>query len=720
MKPIPPLRRGVCAAAIFGCLRFAWAQSAYTLSDLGTLAGDTDSWSAAINASGQIAGFSAPHDFSSIHGFIYAGGKVTAISALAGTSFTIPAGINASGQVVGASASVNATTGVFSTRGFLSASGRTTDIGDLGRSYTRALAINDAGQIVGESDTANTDTHAFLSTGGKMTDLGTLGGPFSTASGINASGQVVGYADTAGGFFGATHAFLYSNGRMTDLGTLGGADSSANAINDVGQIVGTSAPQSLGSVPDYSNHPFLFSAGKMTDLGTLPGFDSGEAFAINRSGQIVGVAYNTGNEPGYFSSSSHGFLYAAGRMIDLNRLLVGSAGWVILQATAINDAGAIAATAISPQGSFRAVLLTPTPAPAIASGPASQYVPPGTKVTLNLSTVGDGLSYQWKKNGVAIAGATSATFALNSAQASDAGFYFCTVTNTAGSVDSPVGIVTVQVSGTSRLTNVSSRGFLPAGGTLTAGFVLTGTGTKSLVVRGVGPTLGQFGVDGVLADPRLDLIPVNGKTAVQSNEDWGGTGALSTAFANVGAFALPAGSHDAAVFAPFAAGGYSAQISTKTTGGSGVVLAEVYDSTPGTGTATLVNVSTRGFTGTGGSNLIAGFVVSGPAPKQLLVRAVGPGLTSFGVTGTLTRPRLTLYPTGANYAIATNDSWGFAGELSTAFTQVGAFPIASDDAALIVRVPPGGYTAVISGIGGDTGESLIEVYDLDPAPGAAK
>jgi gluconolactonase len=267
--------------------------------------------------------------------------------------------------------------------------------------------------------------------------------------------------------------------------------------------------------------------------------------------------------------------------------------------------------------------------------------------------------------------------------------------------------------GTARLVNIATRVAVGGvAGTPIPGFVLSGTGTKSMLVRAVGPTLAVFGVGAVLADPRLSLI--SGTTTVSTNDNWLATDAATMTAA--GAFALSVGSKDAALVASLPPGAYTAPV-VAVDGGSGVALLEVYDASSSTAAA-VVNASTRAYVGTGDSVLIPGFVIGGTGTLRLLIRAVGQTLASFGVTGVLADPTITLYR--GTTVLATNDNWSTAtnaSEMSSAATAVGAFAIASGsrDAAILTSLPAGSYTAVVSGVGNTTGTALVELYTVSSA-----
>lgn len=252
------------------------------------------------------------------------------------------------------------------------------------------------------------------------------------------------------------------------------------------------------------------------------------------------------------------------------------------------------------------------------------------------------------------------------------------------------------------LSNVSLRTALAANQPVIVGLAVSG-GVKDVLIRAAGPALGQLGVAGAMADPRLELF--FGATRVGENNDW--PGALAPAVAAVGAFSFTAGSRDAALRQTLG-GAYTVQVQGAA---AGTVLIEAYDAGGGSA-ARLVNLSSRHRVGAGSDVLIAGFYVAGTGAKRLLIRAVGPGLAAFGVTGVLADPQLEVFDAGG-VRRAGNDNW--EATLAATFAQVAAFPLPSGsrDAAVVVELSAGsGYTAHVAGVGGGTGEALVEIYEL--------
>jgi hypothetical protein len=252
------------------------------------------------------------------------------------------------------------------------------------------------------------------------------------------------------------------------------------------------------------------------------------------------------------------------------------------------------------------------------------------------------------------------------------------------------------------LANLSLRTALAAGQTVTVGFVVAG-GTRDVLVRVAGPTLGQFGVSAALADPRLELY--RDQTRLTENNDW--PAALAPAMAALGAFPFSPASRDAALLQPLA-GAHTVVASGPT---AGAILVEGYDAGTG-GPGRIVNLSARNRVGPGGELLIAGFYVAGTGNHRVLVRAVGPTLTALGVPAALADPKLEIFDsTGSK--IAEDDNWNPA--LAPTFAAVAAFPLpaGSRDAALVLTLPAGrSYTAQVSGAGSTSGEALVEVYEL--------
>ncbi|MCX6954467.1 MAG: hypothetical protein NTV51_20125 [Verrucomicrobia bacterium] len=393
-----------------------------------------------------------------------------------------------------------------------------------------------------------------------------------------------------------------------------------------------------------------------------------------------------------------------------------------LSSVTFTDAGAYTVTVTNSGGSVTSTpavltVVAPAVAPTISAsaGPANATVVAGAKSVLSVTPAGSApFAYQWLRNGVALAGATSATLTLDTTLVTDAGAYSVTVSNSAGSVTSPAA--TLAVTPISRISNLSVLTALSAPGeNFTLGYVVGGASSsapKPLVVRSVGPALGALGVAGVLDDPRLELFTGSGKTS--DNDNWAGTTALASAFVAVGAFPFASpSSKDAAALANPTTRDNSVKISSANDG-AGLVLAEIYDATASdrfiATTPRLVNVSVRKDVGTG---LTLGFTIAGATPKTVLIRAIGPTLADFGVPGTVADPQLVLF-NGASVKIAENDNWGGTAPLTAAFSGVGAFPLpaTSKDAALLATLPPGGYTAKVTGVNNSTGTALVEVYEV--------
>lgn len=286
-------------------------------------------------------------------------------------------------------------------------------------------------------------------------------------------------------------------------------------------------------------------------------------------------------------------------------------------------------------------------------------------------------------------------------------------TNTTGTTTATLNIT---VNG-SRITNFSARAVSgPGAQALVMGFVVTGN-AKTLLARGIGPGLVPYGVVNVIADPLLSVL--RGSASVAGNDDWQATdigqataAEVAAAAARVGAFALPNGSKDSALITALSAGAYTTSLA-RANATTGVALTEIYDLDL-TATSRLINVSARINVSPGEGTLIAGMSITGSAPKTVLIRGVGPGLTQFGVTGVLADPQISVF-SGAT-VIASNDNWetgATSGQIAATSVLVGAFPLTpgSRDAALVITLQPGSYTVQITGVGNTSGVALVEIYD---------
>ncbi len=385
-----------------------------------------------------------------------------------------------------------------------------------------------------------------------------------------------------------------------------------------------------------------------------------------------------------------------------------------LASAALADAGTYTLVATNSQGAAtsNAATLTVTGGtispPTLSAQPANISQAVGTAASLSVVASGSP-TFQWRKNGTNIPGATAATLAFASLAAADTASYDVVVTNTAGTVTSNAATVVVATPLTAVLRNLSVRTTLSANQILFVGVNMSGAG-KDVLVRAAGPSLGALGVPGTMVDPRLAVFTTaSPPVQIAQNDNWLGNAAVDAAIRALGAFPfVSTASLDAALVTNIV-GGRTVQVSGSTAGN---VIVEAYDAGPGN-TARFTSIAARNFVGTGGDILIAGFTIDGTGSKNLLIRAAGPSLGALGVPGTLVDPKLEIFTaTAVPVKVAENDN--FAGAVDTLARTLGGFGFVpgARDAAILVSLPAGGYTVQVSGLNNGTGEAIIEVYEV--------
>jgi len=336
----------------------------------------------------------------------------------------------------------------------------------------------------------------------------------------------------------------------------------------------------------------------------------------------------------------------------------------------------------------------PSATPYIAVQPQAQTVNAGSEVVLSVTAFGNSaLSYQWSFNGAPIAGATSATLTLADVQVENAGNYQVEVSGAAGgSVVSGAATIAVNSAGAFALPGQPASQTVAAGGTVI--FSIDGGASPQEL-----PQVGTSGAKPMVLSGTTYQWQFNGVNLVDGN---GISGSQRPQLIIQGATAAENGDYACAV----------------TTGGVSTVsnaagLVVVSTSTPGS----VMAISIRAFVGTGDNILIGGFYITGSTSCTVLVQALGPALTGLNVSGVLQHPALTIHQNqgGKDVILYSNTGWGSSqvllGAAAAAYAQPALTP-GSADSEILATLPPGGYTAEVTGADGGTGVALCAVYQL--------
>lgn len=240
---------------------------------------------------------------------------------------------------------------------------------------------------------------------------------------------------------------------------------------------------------------------------------------------------------------------------------------------------------------------------------------------------------------------------------------------------------------------------------LIGGFIITGNASKKVIIRAIGPSLTQFGLTDLLADPVLQLRGPDG-SLMMSNGNWKDD--QRTDIENSGV--PPTNDLESAIVATLPPANYTAIVrGSQDTTGVGVV--EVYDLNQAVDSL-LANISTRGLVRSGDNVMIGGFIIGGGnASAKLILRAIGPSLSQRGVTNPLADPTLQLFD-GNGALLAANDNWKEDPVQAAEIRAAGVEPQNDLESALVATLPPGQSTAIVAGKGSAVGVALVEAYHL--------
>ena len=476
---------------------------------------------------------------------------------------------------------------------------------------------------------------------------------------------------------------------------IGGVASTGNLIQ--GNLIGTDATGSTGL--DFFGAGILLTGGSGTTIGGPLG--SGNVIAFNGgNGGVAVAAASTGNNifgNSIFANEGIGINLIGGTEdpttgVTANDFPDSDAGANNLQNYPVIGAIAVEGRDRSVEGS-------------LTSNPNTDYVLNFySNAEADLSGYGEGETWLGSLD-VHTNAQSTVDFSFPLEASSLGRFITATATDPDGDT-SEFSLASDLVPPLSRFLNISTRLRVQTGdNVLIGGFIIDGTEAKEVIVRAIGPSLGDFGVADPLANPILELHYPDGTTVV-TNNNW-----RDTQEAEIMATGLaPNDELESAILATLDPGAYTA-IVRGVNGGTGIGLVETYDLDQAVDSS-LANISTRGLVETGDNVMIGGIIV-GPDQSpdgSILLRGIGPSLGDFGIANPLADPTLELRD-GNGVLIVSNDNWRSTQE--AAIEDTGLAPNDDLEAAILATLASGSYTAILSGVGGTTGVGLVELYHLD-------